>query len=102
MKHWPWLVCLLFAFNCAAEVRDPNQHFFQTTVGDYRAEFEQARAEGKRAVVFVFEMDECPFCHRMHTTVLDHSEVQDAYSKHFSVFRIDIKGNTPVTDAEGR
>ncbi len=48
-----------------------------------------------------FEMDDCPFCERMKVTILNQSEVQDYYRKHFLVFPIDTQGDVPMTDFKG-
>jgi thioredoxin-related protein len=86
----------------SAQARDPNEHFFQPFFGDLKAELDAARTQAKRGIVLVYEMEECPFCARFHATVLREAEVQDFYRKHFLVFRVDIKGATPVTGFDGR
>jgi thioredoxin-related protein len=85
----------------AAETRDPYGHFFQDTFGDFTEELQLAREEGKQGVLIFFEMDECPFCHRMKQTVLNQPEVQDYYRKHFRIFAVDIEGDIEVVDFEG-
>lgn len=50
----------------------------------------------------MFEMDECPFCHRMKTTVLNRPEVQDYFRKHFLIFSVDIEGDIEITDFQGK
>jgi thioredoxin-related protein len=68
--------------------RDPYQYFFQDTFGDFREELEMARDEGKKGVLIFFEMDECPFCHRMKQYVLNQPAVQDYYREHFRIFAV--------------
>jgi thioredoxin-related protein len=85
----------------AAETREPDQYFFDQTFGDFSEELETAREEGKRGILLMFEMDECPFCHRMKTTVLNQSEVQDYFREHFLIFPVDIEGDIEVTDFHG-
>ena len=41
--------------------------FFDETFGDFTEELTHAREQGKVGVFVFFEMDECPFCHRMKT-----------------------------------
>ena len=92
----------LFCIAAQAATRDPEQHFFDQTFGDFSEELETARDEGKSGILLMFEMDECPFCHRMKTTVLNQPEVQDFYRDRFRVFAVDIEGDVEVTDFAGQ
>jgi thioredoxin-related protein len=85
-----------------APTRDPNGHFFETTLGDLRGELASAKQQGKLGVLVVFEMDDCPYCHRMHQTVLNRAEVQDYFRSQFIVLRIDIRGDSPLEDFSGQ
>lgn len=85
----------------AAEPRDPGQFFFDQTFGDFSEELATARDEGKSGILLMFEMDECPFCHRMKTTVLNRPEVQDYFKAHFMIFPVDVEGDVEVTDFQG-
>ena len=49
----------------------------------------------------MFEMDECPFCHRMKATVLNQPDVQDYFREHFLIFPVDIEGDVEVVDFKG-
>ena len=102
MKRWlAWLI-LLIPLAAAAEVRDPEKHFFDSNLGDFQEELAVAREQGKQGVMLFFESDECPFCARMKATVLNQSEVQDFYRKHFLVFPVDVLGDVPMTDFKGK
>ncbi len=81
--------------------RDPGQHFFNQTFGDFSEELETARDEGKAGILLMFEMDECPFCHRMKTTVLNQPRVQDYFREHFLIFPVDVEGDIEVVDFAG-
>lgn len=81
--------------------RDPGQYFFNQTFGDFSEELETAREEGKEGILLMFEMDECPFCHRMKTTVLNQPEVQDYFREHFLIFPVDVEGDIEVVDFAG-
>ena len=100
----PPLVLLLFSTLCAfaAPSRDPDQYFFNQTLGDFSEELALAREQDKTGILIMFEMDECPFCHRMKTTVLNRADVQEYYRKHFLVFPVDIEGDVEITDFAGR
>ncbi len=93
---------LLLGFNSQGAVRDPTEYFFDQSLGDFREELETARDEGKKAILIMFEMDECPFCHRMKKTVLNQSEVQEYYKEHFLIFSVDIEGDVEITDFAGQ
>jgi thioredoxin-related protein len=97
------LMTALFAWGTlqAATGRDPYEHFFDVTFGDFAEELDHAREEGKTAILVFFEMDACPFCHRMKQTVLNQPEVQDYYRRHFRIFSVDVEGGVEMTDFEG-
>lgn len=85
----------------AGAPRDPYQYFFDQTLGDFSEELQTARDEGKKGIMLFFEMDECPFCHRMKETVFNQPEVQDYFKEHFLLFPVDIEGDVMITDFEG-
>jgi thioredoxin-related protein len=85
-----------------SETRDPGTHFFDSTFGDLKEELVKAKADGKKGVLLMFEMDECPFCQRMKANVLNQSEIQDYYKANFLIFPLDIEGNIDITDFSGK
>ena len=85
----------------AEKPRDPGQHFFNESFWDFSEELENARETGKRGILVMFEMDECPFCHRMKTTILNQPDVQDYFREHFMIFPVDIEGDVEVVDFKG-
>jgi thioredoxin-related protein len=92
---------LLVSTASGAASRDPEQYFFDTSFGDFAEELERAREEGKQGILLMFEMDECPFCHRMKTTVLNQPEIQDFFKAHFLIFPVDIEGDVEIHDFAG-
>lgn len=84
-----------------AEARDPGNYFFNQTFGDFKEELQVARDEGKTGILLMFEMDECPFCHRMKTQVLNQPEVQDYFREHFLIFPVDVEGDIEIVDFAG-
>jgi thioredoxin-related protein len=96
------LTTLLLPLSSSAASRDPATHFFQESFGDLTEELEIAREGGKKGIVIFFEMDDCPFCHRMKREVLNQPEVQDYYRKHFRVISIDIEGDVELTNFKGK
>jgi thioredoxin-related protein len=101
------LLCLLVLLttslsNAYATTRDPGTYFFDQTLGNFQEELQLARDEGKAGVLVMFEMEECPFCHRMKTRVLNQSEVQDYFKEHFLIYSVDIEGDVEITDFKGK
>jgi thioredoxin-related protein len=96
------LTLLSAAFTAQADSRDPGQFFFDQSLGDFSEELQTARDEGKKGILIMFEMDECPFCHRMKQRVLNQSEVQDYFKEHFLIFTVDIEGDVMITDFQGQ
>jgi thioredoxin-related protein len=95
------LLLLATGASQAAATRDPGQHFFDQTFGDFTEELQLARDEGKQGILLMFEMDECPFCHRMKTMVLNQPGVQDYFKEHFLIFPVDVEGDVEVTTFSG-
>ena len=92
---------LLFKSLSAAESPETVEGFFDQTFGDFSEELQTAKDQGKRGILLMFEMDECPFCHRMKTTVLNRPEVKSYYKEHFLIFPVDIEGDVEIIDFAG-
>ena len=102
--HWFLAALLWSALSAApsfAQTAD-SAAFFDQTFGDFAEELANAKAQGKQGVLLMFEMDECPFCHRMKSTVLSRPEVQAYFKEHFLIFPVDIEGDVEVTDFSGQ
>jgi len=95
-------LCVMFASTAWAETRDPGNYFFQPKFGDLRADLDVARKQGKKGIFLFFEMDDCPFCERMKTTILNQSDVQDAFRAQFLLYQIDVNGDTQMIDFQGK
>jgi len=84
-----------------AELRDPQTYFFNESFGNFAEELEHAREQGKQGILIMFTQADCPYCHRMRTTVLNQSRVQDFFRAHFLIFEVDIEGDVEITDFRG-
>ena len=82
--------------------RDPGKFFFEDTFGDFQAELADARAAGKKGIMIFFEADDCPFCHRMKRSILNQPDVQAYFRQYFRLFSVDIDGDLPVTNFDGK
>jgi thioredoxin-related protein len=85
----------------ASAPRDPYQYFFEQSLGDLSEELEIAREDGKQGIFVFFELDECPFCHRMKQTVLNQPEVQEFFRSRFHSLAVDIEGDIEIIDFDG-
>jgi len=92
-----FVLSLLLNFSVSAAELD----FFDNSFGDFSEELDLAKQEGKTGIFIFFEMDECPFCHRMKTTILNQPQVLSFYKKHFKIFPVDIEGDVEMTDFNG-
>lgn len=103
MRYFVAIVAFLLGMGAAqaAQPRDPYEHFFNESFGNFAEELQLARDEGKKGVMIFFEMDECPFCHYMKQNVLNQPEVQEYYREHFLLFTVDIEGDIEITDFDG-
>lgn len=100
--RWLVLALALFTLPAMAEVRDPASHFFMPKLGDFKGDLDAAKQEGKVGILLMFELDDCPYCHRMKATILNQSEVQDWFRQHFLIYTVDAKGDTTMTDFNGK
>jgi len=80
----------------------PSEAFFDTSFGDFAAELELARDEGKTGILLFFEQEECPFCRRMKETVFNREAVQSYFGEHFLVFPVDIEGDIEIVNFRGQ
>ena len=85
----------------AAELRDA-QSFFNLNMGDLKAELAEAKADGKKALLVVFEQQGCPGCRHMRTQVLNRKDVQDFYRANFANLALDIWSSVPIRDLASR
>lgn len=96
------LLGLVWSINAVAaapaESRDPYKYFFENSFGDFSEELARAKQAGKKGLLIFFELDECPFCHRMKETVLNQENVQQYFKQHFLSFAVDIEGATEVVN----
>ena len=100
------IICILFfsfvSSSLAAPTKNPQEHFFDSTFGDFSEEMATAKEQGKQGILVFFEMDECPFCHWMKTNVLNQPHVQEYYKKNFLIFAVDIEGDVEMTNFQGK
>lgn len=86
----------------AAETRDAMTYFFDANTGDLKGELADAKAAGKKGILFMYEQEGCPACLYMKQNVLNRVDVQTLYHKYFVMFTIDLFGAVPLKDFNGR
>jgi len=97
-----WILSSGLVFAADSGPRDAQQYFFDESFWDLTEELETAREQGKQGIMLMFEMDECPFCHRMKQTILNQPEVQDYFKQHFLILPIDIEGDVEMVNFRGQ
>ena len=97
--HKTILLCLVLL---PPSLSSAELEFFDQSFGDFKEELVIAKEEGKQGIFLFFEMDECPFCHRMKTTILNQPQVLSYFKKHFKIYQIDIEGDIEMTDFQGQ
>lgn len=97
-------VVLLVSGRVGAEVteRDAMNYFFDSSFKNLKEEAELAKQEGKQGIFVMFSDEDCPWCLKMKTTILNQVSVQDYYRKHFRILHIDTKGDTMMADFSGK
>jgi thioredoxin-related protein len=99
--RWLLILTWIAVADVQGAIRDPGTYFFDQSLGDFSEELQVARDEGKQGILIMFEMEECPFCHRMKTRVLNQVEVQDYFKAHFMIYTVDIEGDVEIIDFKG-
>lgn len=87
----------------AVELGDDGLHkqpWFETTFKDIHEDIESARDLDKRLAIFV-EQRGCPFCKKMHETVLIDPEIVAYIEQHYFIVQYNLHGGEEVTDLDG-
>ncbi|HHC75321.1 MAG TPA: thioredoxin, partial [Thiothrix sp.] len=96
------ILAQVFWFNISLAETTDETSFFDETFNDLTEELATAKEDEKKAMLLMFEMDECPFCHRMKQTILNQPEVLAYYRKHFRIISVDIEGDLELIDFTGK
>ena len=107
MKKNLYVNLLLGLFSCflvvtSVSAEEEAVSFFDESFNNLQEEAATAKEDGKKGLLIMFEMDECPFCQRMKTTVLNQQPVLDFYRKNFRIISVDIEGDLELVDFEGK
>lgn len=97
------LLALLPSSLPAVELGDDGLHiapWINETFRDLREDLEEATANGQRFVVMI-EQRGCIYCTQMHEEVYVIPEIEELLTEAFFVVRINMYGQTEVTDLDG-
>ncbi len=86
----------------AETILPPEASFFEETFGDMPDELSIVADENKKALLIMFETDDCPWCMRMKQTVLNRQRVQDYFKEHFRIISLNAEGGAPIVDFDGQ
>jgi thioredoxin-related protein len=89
---------LSLSLSSNAVAADP---FFDESFGNYQEDLQTAKEDGKKGVFVFFHMEECPFCHRMRTTIMQEQDVIEKYRSNFLTYMHDIEGSNEVVGFNG-
>lgn len=85
----------------SSQVWSAKDPFFDESFGNYQEELEVAKQAGKKGIFIFFHMEDCPFCHRMRSTIMTEPDVISLYKDNFLTFMFDIEGSHAVVDFDG-
>ena len=94
------LVFIILPSAQAEELRDATA-FFDDSFGDLMEEAGTAAEEGKKALMIMFETDDCPWCKRMKERVLNRARVQDFFRENFRIITVNAEGGTLIVNFDG-
>jgi thioredoxin-related protein len=86
-----------------AELGDDGLHragWIRETFKDLREDLAEANEEGKRLLIMV-EQRGCIYCTQMHEEVYPRPEIADYIEANFFVVRVNLHGDTELTDFDG-
>ncbi len=76
------------------------QSWFLNSFLDLKEDLDEARAAGKRLVIF-WEQKGCPYCKRMHEVNLRIPRIVNSIQDNFVVIQLNLWGDREVTDFDG-
>lgn len=92
----------LSLFAAAPAFAEDGHDFFQSSLGDLKSELADAKKAGKKGILVMYEMNDCPFCHRMKTTILNQPEVQRWFRERFVLLSLRVDSDVAIEDFSGK
>jgi len=75
--------------------------WFNTTTGDLSKDLAEASAAGK-ILAIIWEQPGCEYCRKMHEINLQQEETVRFIREHFYIVMLNMRGDNPVQDFDGR
>lgn len=97
-----YLLFISLALLLSPQVKASDSGMLEQSFGDFPEEIQLAIKKNKKAVMIFFEQKDCPFCHRMKTTIFNKSHVQQYFKKNFLLFTVDIEKQEVIKDFKGK
>jgi len=61
LRLFLYTACLLLSKHAVAEIRDAESYFFNESFGNFAEELANAKDEGKKGVLLMFQQADCPY-----------------------------------------
>ncbi len=97
-----FLLSILSLLLLCPQVEAADSGMLEQSFGDFTEEIQLANKKNKKAVMIFFEQKDCPFCHRMKTTIFNQVQVQQYFKKNFLLFTVDIEKQEDIKDFQGK
>ena len=97
------LILLFGTFAHSATIAEDGLHkqdWFSITFKDVAEDIADAKAADKR-LVLIFEQRGCPFCAKLHKSILSDPEVAQYLQENFHIVQFNLFGDEEVTDTDG-
>jgi thioredoxin-related protein len=95
------ILIILFLLFSISSLPAKDSNFFTSSFGDMQEELESAHDKNKKGVFIFFTMDSCPWCEKMHKTVIPKPKIVNYFKKHFINIEVNIDGNEEMVDFNG-
>ena len=100
-KRGAWLSGMLLLM-VSHTLTAADDSMLEQSFGDFTEELQLANSKKKKGVMLFFEQKDCPFCHRMKTTIFNLPRVQKYFKQNFLLFTVDIQKKEDIKDFQGR
>jgi thioredoxin-related protein len=92
--------CNALAYSDTSHTSTTDKPFFDTFSGNLSTNIKRTKNENKLGLFLFFSTPNCPFCHRMKTTLFKQTNVQTYYPLNFSLLDINIETDKHLIDEQ--
>lgn len=101
VTHQIMALFLMTLCSAASLAALPEQPFFKQSFLNLPDDLAEAKGSGK-FLMLIYEQEGCPYCAKMHQSILSDQEVIRSLEKHFDVVQLDIWGGRELVDFAGK